>query len=155
MNADDTTLWSGRATNPIAVGIAVFLLLATLGSAASGRYGPATVALIGTLAATPFTQVCVRVTREYLEIALGPWGWPKERHELADIDWVEADHVDRLEVRLGVGVRGSNRKLSGRAYLLRPGPALRLQGHMGRRVTVTVDGAAGAVSVVEQLLAEE
>ncbi|MDG2114576.1 MAG: hypothetical protein P8N02_18440, partial [Actinomycetota bacterium] len=140
---------------PIAMGIAAFMLVATLGSAASGRYGPAVIALIGTLAATPFTQLRVRVTREQLEIVLGPWGWPRERHEVRDIDWIEADHVDRLEVRLGVGVRGSNRKLTGRAYLLRPGPVIRLQGQMGRRVTITVDGAEGAVSLVEQLLAED
>jgi hypothetical protein len=153
----DTTdlLWSGGARNPIASIAAAVLLVATLGAAASGRYPAALVALVGTLAATPFTSVRVRITREALHVGLGPWGWPRETHPLRDIDWIEADLVDLLEVRLGVGIRGSRRKLTGRAVLLRPGPVIRFQGRMGQRVTITVDGAEGAVSVVERILAEE
>ena len=150
----ENILWRGHATNPIATSAAIVLLVATIGSAASGRIFPAIVGLIGTLAATPFTQVRVRVTRQQLEILLGPWGWPRERHAITEIDWIESDHVERLEVRLGVGIRGSKRKLTGRAILLRPGPVIRFQGRMGQRVTITVDGAAAAVSTVEQLLAE-
>ena len=150
--SNDNVVWSGGSTNPIATAAAIVFLLLTIGAAASGRVGSALIALVGTLAATPFTQVRMRVTTESVRVALGPWGWPSERHAIADIDWVELDDVDRLEVRLGVGVRGSNRKLTGRAYLLRPGPVVRFQGHMGRRLTVTVDGAAGAVTVIEGLI---
>ena len=152
MSSDDSVLWRGTATNPIASAAAVVLLIITIGAAASGRVSSAAIALVGTLAATPFTQVRVRITNTHVHVALGPWGWPNESHALSDIEWVEAEHVGRMDVRLGVGVRGSNRRLSGRAYLLRPGPAVRFQGRMGHRLTVTVDGAEGAVATIEQLI---
>ena len=152
MSGADEVLWRGSATNPIASTAAVVLLAMTIGAAASGRVGSAAIALVGTLAATPFTQVRVRVTSAEVHVALGPWGWPNETHAMRDIEWVEAEHVGRMDVRLGVGVRGSNRRLSGRAYLLRPGAAIRFQGHMGRRLTVTVDGAEGAVATIERFI---
>ena len=149
----DQILWRGSATNPIATACAGALLFITLAAAAGGRYGSALVALAGTIAATPFTILRVRITSEAFELTLGPWGWPNERYAIDRIEWVESLTVRRRDVRLGVGVRGSDRVLTGRGYLLRPGDALKFQGEMGKRLTVTVDGAPGAVAVMEQLIA--
>lgn len=151
-DAADEILWEGTAKNPFAIWTAPILLLITVGAAASGQFGAALIALVGTLMAAPFTRVRVRITNEHIQVALGPWYWPSESHAIADIEWIELDHVDRMEVRLGVGVKGSNRRLAGRRILLRPGPAFRFQGHIGRRLKVTVDGAAAAVATVEQVM---
>ncbi|GEM_PF-7041920 len=147
----DNILWKGSSVNPVARVIAPVMLLVTIGTAASSEYFLAIVALVGTLTAAPYTNVRVTVTADDIRVALGPWGFPSESHAIAEMDWIEVDRVNRRQVRLGVGVRGSDRRLTGRAFLLRPGPVIRFQAG-GRRLTVTVDGADGAASVVQGLI---
>lgn len=148
----ERVLWKGGSVNPIARVVAPLMLVITIGTAISGEYLLALVALVGTMAAAPYTNVQVTVTAAELRVALGPWGFPSESHQISEIDWIEADRVNRRDVRLGVGVRGSDKRLTGRAFLLRPGPVIRFQGRGGKRLTVTVDGADGAASVVEGLI---
>jgi hypothetical protein len=148
-------LWQGDARNPLAVGAAAALGVLALAMTLADSYLLALVAVVGGGAALPYTVVRVRITNESLMIRLGPWNWPAESHRINDIEWVEAITTNRSQVRLGVGSRGSKRTLKGRAYLVRPGPTLRLQGRLGRRTTVTVDGAEGAAAVLEQLLTSD
>jgi len=151
----DAVLWSGDARNPLAVSAAAALGLLALAMSFAESYLLAVVAMVGAGAALPYTIVRVRITGDMVKILLGPWKWPAESHRIHDIEWVETGIVSRSQVRLGVGTRGSKRTLKGRGYLVRPGSSLRLQGRLGRRTTVTVDGAEGAAAVLEQLVASD
>lgn len=147
-------LWHGTAANPIAITISIALFIAALIGALSTQKATGLVAVAALAVALPFTRLSVTIDRERLRVRLGPWGWPTIDHLIADIDWIESEYVTRRRVRLGVGVKGSRRRLKGTAVLIRPGEAVKLQGRQGRRFTVTVDGAAAAVDVAERLMGE-
>lgn len=147
-------LWEGTATNGIAAAVSAAMLVVAVFTALASEPLAALIPVGGLAVALPYTRVHVAVDRDHLTVRLGPWGWPLRRHPLDEIDWIEHATVTRGDVRIGIGRKGSARSLSGVGILLRPGDAIRFQGARGVRHTVTVDGALGAVAVVERLLGE-
>ncbi|MFT7648344.1 MAG: hypothetical protein ACI8Y4_003096 [Candidatus Poriferisodalaceae bacterium] len=151
-NSASPILWRGTATNPVAMAVSLVFLAAAISAPFAGAYGTGAFAVILLATTITYTRVSLTIDRQELVVAMGPWLFPRRVHPVADIEWVEFISVTRNESKMGIGYRGSNKKLRGRAILLRPGDAIHFQGTRGIRHRVTVDGALGAVTVLERIL---
>ena len=150
--SDPVVLWRGTATNPMAVMLSAVLAIGTVTAPFAGEYGAGVFALVALTVTVTYTKVTVTIDAAEVRVDMGPWMWPNHTHQVADIEWVEYCTVGPSDVRIGVGHRGSNKKLKGRAILLRSGDAIYFQGKRGIRHRITVDGALGAVAVLERIL---
>lgn len=156
-----SALWTGHATNRgqwllavagagcIALGIELAvdsawvaglapLVMSVVGCLAAGL-----LVLFGTLA---FTHVHVRVDRDCMEVRCGHIGLPRRRIPLDQVD--SAHIVPMITPRSWGGWGYRWRPEMGTAVVVRRGPGLTLDLGDGRRFTVTVDDAEGAVRVI-------
>jgi hypothetical protein len=144
-------MWIGRAySHPIAViaGAAAVVVVTAIRPARVGVLAPA---LFACAVVGLFSRVTVTVDRRGLIIRYSWVGAPRTRVALDGI--VGADVVDVRAWRyLGWGYRGSRMLLGTAAVVVRSGEALRITDRRGRRLSVTVDHAAGGVEVIRSLL---
>ncbi|MDI5966720.1 hypothetical protein POF50_022530 [Streptomyces sp. SL13] len=159
--ARPSALWTGHATNRgqwllavagagcVALGIELAvdsawvsglapLVMSVVGCLAAGL-----LVLFGTLA---FTHVRVRVDHDCLEVRCGHIGLPRRRIPLDQVD--AARIVPWISPRTWGGWGYRWRPEMGTAVVVRRGPGLALDLGDGRRFTVTVDDAEGAVRVI-------
>jgi Domain of unknown function (DUF1648) len=111
-------------------------------------------ALVLVVAAVPavvFTVVRVRVDHDGLTLRFGPLGWPRVRIPLERIE--RADVIDVKPMRHGGwGYRGSLRLFGRAAVVVRRGDAIQLHLRDGRKLVVTVDGAAVGAGTINDLV---
>jgi hypothetical protein len=143
------TVWSGRAHN--------YVVLVGLGALALYMWvwadvGPAGL-VVGTLAllvAVFFCWIRVEVTETQIEIAFGPFQWPKKTIVVSEVEEATTEHVQPL--RYG----GWGYRLCGagcRAIVIRRGEALRLEMNDGKVLLITVDHADEAAALINDLRA--
>lgn len=158
-------IWIGHATNRgqwlLAVGgvgcLALGIELAVDSAWASGL-APLVMSVVGCLAAgllvlfgtLAFTHVRVCVDRECLEVRCGHIGLPRRRIPLDQVD--SASLVPWISPRNWGGWGYRWRPEMGTAVVVRRGPGLVLDLGDGRRFTVTVDDAEGAVRAISARL---
>lgn len=107
--------------------------------------------LVG-LAGLPFTSLRVIADRRGLRIEYGALGHPVQQIPLADIR--QASAVDLRPMQWGGwGYRGALRLAGKAAVVLRAGEALRLDLEGGKVFAVTVDDAASAAGLLNDLVA--
>ncbi|MCQ4083599.1 hypothetical protein NGB36_24115 [Streptomyces sp. RB6PN25] len=163
--ADTPEVWTGHATNrgqwvlaSIGAGcVALGIDLAVEPSWSPGL-APLVMSVVGCLAAgllvlfgtVAFTRVRVRVDREALEIRCG-YGLPRRRITLDQVDsarlapWISPRNWGGWGYRWRPGM--------GTAVVVRRGPGFVVVLGDGRRLTVTVDDAEGAVRAIRDRLA--
>ena len=101
------------------------------------------------IALTSFSTIAVTIDSDGLQIAFGPWGVPKKRIALADIETAQA--IDVRPMRWGGwGYRWVPWKRAS-AVVLRGGPGVKVNRVGGRTFVVTVDGAPRAAAVLNDL----
>jgi hypothetical protein len=98
---------------------------------------------------TTFSTIAVTIDPDGLHIAFGPWGIPKKRIALTDIEGAQA--IDVRPMRWGGwGYRWVPWKRAS-AVVLRGGPGVKVNRVGGRTFVVTVDGAPKAAAVLNEL----
>jgi hypothetical protein len=101
------------------------------------------------IALTSFSTIAVTIDSYGLHIAFGPWGVPKKRIPLTDIDSAQA--IDVRPMRWGGwGYRWVPWKRAS-AVVLRGGPGVKVNRVDGRTFVVTVDDAPRAAAVLNDL----
>ncbi len=141
------SVWSANAHNHIIfiglVGLAVYMW----GWADLGPAG-LVVGMLSLLVALFFCWVRVALTETRLEIAFGPWRWPKKVVALSDIAEATTDTIQPL--RYG----GWGYRLCGvgcRAIIVRRGEALKLKMNNEKVLIVTVDRAEDGARLINEL----
>ncbi len=99
-----------------------------------------------------FSSLRVRVDRRGVRIDYGPFAWPRQRIALERIESATASEI-RPMAHGGWGYRGSLTLMGRAAVIVRGGDALHLQLDGGKRFVVTVDDAATAAGLVNDLKA--
>lgn len=130
------------AVEPAWTSAPVPLVMAVVGCLAAGL-----LVLFGTIA---FTRVRVRVDRDCLEVRCGHIGVPRRRIPLQDVACASLAPWISPRAWGGWGYRW--RPGMGTAVVVRRGPGLVLDLGEGRRFTVTVDDAEGAVRAIRDRL---
>ncbi|MEP6661980.1 MAG: hypothetical protein ABJD24_18875 [Acidimicrobiales bacterium] len=98
---------------------------------------------------TSVSTIAVTIDSAGLHIAFGPWGVPKKRIALTDIESAQA--IDVRPMRWGGwGYRWVPWKRAS-AVVLRGGPGVKVNRVGGRTFVVTVDGAPRAAAVLNEL----
>ena len=98
---------------------------------------------------TSFSTIAVTIDSDGLHIAFGPWGIPRKRIPLNEIEAAQA--IDVRPMRWGGwGYRWLPWKRA-TAVVLRRGPGVKLDRVGGRIFVVTVDGAPRAAAVLNDL----
>ncbi len=98
---------------------------------------------------TSISTIAVTVDSDGLHVAFGPWGVPKMRIPLSEIE--DAEAIDVRPMRWGGwGYRWVPWKRA-TAVVLRGGPGLKLTRAGGRTFVVTVDEAGRAAAVLNDL----
>ena len=141
------SVWSANAHNHIIlmglVGLAVYMWgFADVGPA--GLF----VGMLALLVAVFFCWVRVVLTDTTVEIAFGPWRWPKKVVALSDVADASTETVQPL--RYG----GWGYRLCGvgcRAIIVRRGEALKLKMKDEKVLIVTVDRAEEAARLINEL----
>ncbi|MEU5218719.1 hypothetical protein AB0G79_21315 [Streptomyces sp. NPDC020807] len=159
------TVWAGRATNRFqwlaAVAGAAFMALGitlAVESAWTSGITALVMAVVGCLAAgllvlfgtLAFVHVAVKVDDRAMEVRCGHVGLPRRRIPLARVTGVA--HVPSVTPRHWGGWGYRWRPDHGTGVIVRGGEGLVLRLDDGRTFTVTVDDAAAAVRVIEELL---
>jgi hypothetical protein len=158
-------VWTGRATNRLqwvlaAVGAGCMALgielavddtyttgLAPLVMSVVGCIAVGVLVLFGTIA---FTHVHVKVDRDAVEVRCGHIGLPRRRIPLDEVSGAHLAPSVSPRHWGGWGYRWRPEK--GDAVVVRSGPALVVDLGNGRRFTVTVDDAEGAVLAIRDCL---
>ncbi|HTQ35910.1 MAG TPA: DUF1648 domain-containing protein [Steroidobacteraceae bacterium] len=104
------------------------------------------------LACLVFTSIRVIADRAGVRIAYGPFGWPVQRVQLADIRQATMLHVEPMAWG-GWGHRGSLKIMKRAAIVVRAGEGLRLELTGERTLVITVDGAEQGAGLINDLLA--
>jgi hypothetical protein len=145
-------VWVGTARSVWALPIVV--ALAAIGAyfalTRSPMFGLAP-ALIG-LVALPFVSLRVVADRHGVDIAFGPFGWPKRRIPLANIRRATTLDVVPME-HGGWGYRGSLKLFGRAAVVLRGGEGLQLDLADDKVLTITVDNAEEGAGLLNDLVA--
>ncbi|WP_328911853.1 MULTISPECIES: hypothetical protein [unclassified Streptomyces] len=158
-------VWTGRASNRMqwvlaAAGAACLALgieLAVDGPGASGLV-PLVMSVVGCLAVgllvlfgtIAFTHVHVRVDREAVHVRCGHIGVPRRRIPLDQVSGAHLAPLVSPRTWGGWGYRWRPEK--GTAVVVRRGPGVEIDLGGGRRFTVTVDDAEGAVQAIRDSL---
>jgi len=143
--------WSGRVgwtpVLPAAVALLALVVLAFV------RAWPVVVPLVVVaVALSAFCPVRVSADRRGLLVRYGWLPWPVTHIPLSNI--LRADAIDLQPMEWGGwGYRGSRRAMGRAAVVLRRGPAIKLDLADGSTFAVTVDGAAEAAGVLNDLRA--
>ncbi|MFB7513590.1 hypothetical protein [Streptomyces sp. NPDC056144] len=160
-------VWTGRATNRFqwlaALAGAAFMALGitlAVGSAWTSGIAALVMAVVGCLAAgllvlfgtVAFVHVAVTVDERAMEVRCGHMGLPRRRIPLARVAAVA--YVPSVTPRHWGGWGYRWRPEHGTGVIVRGGEGLVLRLDDGRTFTVTVDDAASAVRVIEELLRE-
>jgi hypothetical protein len=163
--APASEVWTGHASNRgqwlLAVAGAGCLALGielAVDSAWASGLAPLVMSVVGCLAAgllvlfgtIAFTHVRVRVDRDCMEVRCGHIGVPRRRIPLEQVD--SAQIVPWISPRNWGGWGYRWRPEMGTAVVVRRGPGLVLDLGDGRRFTVTVDDAEGAVRAISARL---
>ncbi len=137
------TSWTGTASN---LWIA---LVAAVAVAFTFISPPIVMAILVAVAAVVVIFAFVRVDADpdRVRIALGPLGWPRKTIPLGEI--TSAGAIDL--VPLAYGGWGWRMRPGRRAYVIRGGPAIRMERANGVAVVVTVDEAQTGASVIDSL----
>lgn len=146
----NTTVYTGRATNWSSILLSGFLLVPLVGMAGpsgSIRHPGALfllLALVGLLAEV-ITASDVRASAGPQGVAVnwGLAGWPRATYALGEIKEASAVTVPWWAVSFGFWWTPSRTVCT-----VRSGPALRLELHTGRRVTITVPDPHAAVAAL-------
>lgn len=158
-------VWTGRASNRIqwvlaaagAACLALGIQLAVEGPDASGL-APLVMSVVGCLAVgllvlfgtVAFTHVHVRVDREAVDVRCGHIGLPRRRIPLDEVSGARLAPLISPRNWGGWGYRW--RPEEGTAVVVRRGPGVIIDLGGGRRFTVTVDDAEGAVQAISDWL---
>jgi hypothetical protein len=135
--------WTGTASNLwIALIAAIAIGLTFIAS-------PIVLAILVVVAALMIIFAFVRVDADAdrVRIALGPLGWPRKTIPMTEITSAGAIDVQPI----AYGGWGWRIRPGRRAYVIRGGPAIRLERPTGTATVVTVDGAAEGAAVIDSL----
>ena len=150
---EERAVWVGRARSQrmLAAAIAFGAGLSVAPQLAVGvsRWQLLAAILLATVCLAWASQVTVTVAAEGVRVAFGPLRTPSSHIGLEDIETAEAIDVEPL--RWG----GWGYRLAGRgrtAVVVRRGPGLLLRRRDGRTLVVTVDGAAQAAGLLNDLI---
>jgi Protein of unknown function (DUF1648) len=154
LRAGERAVWSGRARAAWAlpagaVLVAAGALILALATQRVTQWDPGIVLLIAGTMMLGFTSVRVRVATRGVSVSYGALGLRLTRIPLPRLASAAA-----VELRsFSFGYRGSLLTLGTAAVILRRGPALRLTLRDGKTFTVTVDDAATAAALLNDLIA--
>ena len=150
LRAGERAVWSGRARAAWALPTGAALVGAgALTLALARRWEPALVLLVAGVLMFGFTSVRVTVAARGVAVSYGVPGLRLTRIPLSRIASAAV-----LDLRsFSFGYRGSLLMSGSAAVILRRGPALRLALRDGKTFTVTVDDAATAAALLNDLIA--
>ena len=141
-------LWTGTCRSRWATPVALALLALSVAVALISPIWTAAVLVASSALIMLFREVTVTIDRRELVVRFSaPWSWPM-RIKRKDIESVEVESINPAKW-VGWGYRGSMRLFKRAAVVLRKGDALRLNLKNGRTLLITVDGAEGAVAVLD------
>jgi hypothetical protein len=157
-HAKSSTVYSGRTTNWVALGLTTALIVPLLLVAGPGRSGSWSAAGF----VVPLAIVCLAALVNLLTLGsvrtlagpngvtvhFGAFGRPRYRYLLADIEEVAAVQIPSSWWSWGIS-RSSRRGL---LLTLRPGPALQLTLRDAKRVTISTPDPQGAVRALRDAL---
>lgn len=158
-----TTLWTGRCASRgfalLGIGLAL-VLVAIGGGIVIALRGSGTPAWVGWLVAGVglvvgvfgflLSSLEVRVTEDTMTVAYGPFGWPRQVIDLAQVEDASAVMVEPRQWG-GWGYRW-NPRAHATAAVIRKGPGIQLEFRDGRRYVVTVDDAVNGAKLTSAAL---
>lgn len=145
----ERAVWAGRTRARWAWPAAVLLVAAgVLVATVTARWGPAVALLVIGVLTLGFTSVRVTVAARGVTVGYGPLGLRLTRIPLRRI--ASAAAVERTP--FSFGYRGSLLLFGAAVVALRRGPALRLSLRDGKTFLVTVDDAATAAALLNDLI---
>ena len=111
----------------------------------------ALIEIAGGLLVLLFVIVKVRVESDAFVVGYGPFGWPRNRIPVSDIE--AASVIDIRPMRHGGwGYRGSLRLFKKVSVVIRAGPGIHLDLRGGRKFAVTVDDPEAGVAALRAQL---
>jgi hypothetical protein len=153
LGATERAVWSASTKNGALLFVAFLVAVAGVVTWSTGGswYGVAG-CLVSALLVTALAEVHARVDDRALSLGFGPLGFPRMRVALDRIVHAEITTVHPMS-HGGWGYRGSLTILGRAAVVVRGGEGLKLELRDNKTLTITIDDAATAAGLINDLVA--